>query len=88
MDGSLSPTLLAGALATIIYTTSHVPMLVRAYTTRDLGSYSLTQLLLSNVGNGVYWIYVCTLPIGPIWLLHTVYTLTSALMLAWWLRYR
>jgi hypothetical protein len=40
------------------------------------------------VGNGAYWIYISTLPVGPIWLLHTFYTLATALMLVWSLRYR
>ena len=88
MDGSLSPTLLAGVLAAIIFSSSHVPMLVRAYTTKDLRSYSFAQFVLSNMGNVVYWIYVATLPIGPIWLLHSFYTVANALMLVWWLRYR
>lgn len=87
MDNAFSLPLLAGALATVLFTTSQLPMLVRAYTTKDLRSYSRTQLVLSTAGNGVYWLYISTLPVGPIWLLHTFHTITTALMLGWYLRY-
>ena len=40
-------------------------MLVKAFRTRDLESYSLGNLLIANVGNGVHSIYVFSLPIGP-----------------------
>ncbi len=63
-------------------------MLVKAARTRDLASYSLGNLILSNVANAVHSIYVFNLPAGPIWALHVAYILASALMLAWWLRYR
>jgi hypothetical protein len=43
--------------------------------------------VLANVGNAVYSIYVFHLPPGPIWLLHTFYFVSSALMLFWSLRY-
>jgi hypothetical protein len=32
-------------------------------------------------------VYVFNLPPGPIWLLHTFYIISSALMLTWSLRY-
>lgn len=63
-------------------------MLVKAARTRDLASYSLGNLVLSNVANAVHSIYVFNLPAGPIWALHLAYVLASALMLAWWWRYR
>lgn len=63
-------------------------MLVKAARTRDLASYSPGNLVLSNVANAVHSIYVFNLPAGPIWALHIAYILASALMLAWWLRYR
>lgn len=63
-------------------------MLVKAARTRDLASYSLGNLVLSNVANAVHCVYVFNLPAGPIWVLHLAYVLASALMLAWWLRYR
>lgn len=63
-------------------------MLVKAARTRDLASYSLGNLVLSNVANAVHCVYVFNLPAGPIWVLHLAYVTASALMLAWWLRYR
>jgi len=63
-------------------------MLIKAARTRDLASYSLGNLLLSNVANVVHSVYVFSLPAGPIWLLHSSYVIASALMLVWCLRYR
>ena len=77
----------AGTLATIVFAASALPMLGKAARSRDLRSYSRTNLVLANVGNAVYSIYVFHLPPGPIWLLHTFYVVSSALMLFWSLRY-
>jgi hypothetical protein len=56
--------------------------------TKDLRSYSLAHIVVSNLGNGFYWIYIVTLPFGPIWLMHGFYTISAALMLLWYVRYR
>jgi uncharacterized protein with PQ loop repeat len=79
---------LAGTLSTVLFALGMLPMLVEAARTRDLASYSLGNLVLSNVANAVHSIYVFNLPAGPIWVLHLAYIVASALMLAWWLRYR
>jgi hypothetical protein len=79
--------ILAGVLATAIFTASTLPMLAKARRTRDLRSYSLANIGLANVGNLVQSVYVLSLPPGPIWALHAFYVLTSALMLGWCLRY-
>jgi hypothetical protein len=79
---------LAGSISTALFVVSAVPMLYKAARTRDLGSYSLGNLLLANVGNGFYAIYVFSMPVGPIWALHSFYMLSSALMLCWYLRYQ
>lgn len=79
--------ILAGALATVIFAASTLPMLVKARRTRDLASYSLGNIGLANVGNVVQSIYVLSLPPGPIWALHGFYLCSTALMLAWYLRY-
>jgi hypothetical protein len=63
-------------------------MLLRAFKTKDLRSYSPVNLLVSNLGNVFYWVYVGTLPFGPIWVMHSFYTLSSLLMLFWYMRYR
>ena len=80
--------LLAGMISTSIFTVSHIPMLIRAFRTKDLRSYSAANLVLANLGNAFHWLYIVELPFGPIWFLHTFYTLVSALMLYWYLHYR
>jgi uncharacterized protein with PQ loop repeat len=79
--------LAAGTVATILFAASVLPMLGKAARTKDLASYSRGHLVLANVGNLIYSLYVFHLPAGPIWLLHTFYAATSALMLFWSLRY-
>jgi uncharacterized protein with PQ loop repeat len=79
--------LVAGAASTLIFVSSVMPMLVKAARTKDLASYSLGNILLSNLGNAVYSIYVFTLPPGPIWVLHSFYVVSTGLMLFWYLRY-
>ena len=77
---------LAGAISTTIFALSTLPMLMKAFQTKDLSSYSLSNILLSNVGNVVHSIYIFHLPMGPIWLLHAFYLVTTGLMLVWYLR--
>ena len=77
----------AGAVAAVVFAASVLPMLGKAVRSKDLSSYSRGNLVLANVGNAVYSVYVFTLPPGPIWLLHTFYVLSSALMLIWSVRY-
>ncbi|MDQ0894355.1 hypothetical protein [Agromyces ramosus] len=79
---------LAGILSTGLFAMSYLPMLVKAARTKDLSSYSFGNLAITNVGNAVHSVYVFSLPLGPIWFLHTFYLVASALMLAWFLRYR
>ncbi len=85
MDSSLPVT--AGVIATVVFASSTVPMLGKAMRSKDLASYSRGNLVLANVGNAVYSVYVFSLPPGPIWLLHTFYVVSSALMLTWSVRY-
>jgi hypothetical protein len=80
--------LLAGMISTSIFTLSHIPMLVRAFRTKDLRSYSAANLVLANLGNAFHWLYVVNLPFGPIWFLHSFYTLVAGMMLFCYLRYR
>ncbi|MGH7428426.1 MAG: hypothetical protein ACREJ4_08760, partial [Candidatus Methylomirabilaceae bacterium] len=79
--------LLAGTASTVIFAVSMLPMLVKAARTKDLASYSLGNLFMSNVANVIHSVYVFSLPAGPIWLLHSSYVVASALMLVWCLRY-
>ena len=78
---------LAGGVSTIIFAGSVMPMIVKAVQTRDLASYSLGNLLLSNMGNLVHSVYIYSLPAGPIWALHAFYLVTTGFMLAMYLRH-
>lgn len=79
--------IIAGMASTLLYVSSTLPMLSRAFRTRNLGSYSLAHIALTNVGNWVYWVYVVGLPVGPVWLLHGFNTTAAGLMLILYLRY-
>ncbi|MGH3735788.1 MAG: hypothetical protein ACRDT6_09225 [Micromonosporaceae bacterium] len=77
----------AGAVSTTIFALSTLPMLLKAARTRDLASYSLGNILLSNLGNVIHSVYVFHLPAGPVWVLHSFYLVSTALMLFWYVRY-
>jgi uncharacterized protein with PQ loop repeat len=79
--------LVAGSISSLLFMSANVPMLLKAYKTRNMRSYSLSNIVLINIGNLLYWLYIIQLPSGPIWLLHSFYTLTTAVMLVWYLRY-
>ena len=83
----MSLPVLAGVFSTTIFAFSTLPMLLKAVRTKDLSSYSLGNILLSNLGNMIHSVYVFSLPAGPIWLLHIFYLVTTGLMLVWYLRY-
>ena len=78
---------IAGYLSTALFTVGTLPMLVKAFHTKDLASYSLGNILMSNVGNLIYSLYVFALPVGPIWFLHSYNLVSTALMLVWYLKY-
>jgi hypothetical protein len=78
--------LLAGLASTALFIGSYLPMLHKAWRTRDLASYSRPSLVLANVGNVTQAVYVASLPVGPIWFLHAFYLAASALMLGLHLR--
>jgi uncharacterized protein with PQ loop repeat len=82
-----APAVLAGMVSTTLFVVSYLPMLVKAYRTRDLTSYSLGNLVLANVGNAIHSVYVFSLPVGPIWFLHTFYVVSTIAMLMWHRRY-
>ena len=79
--------ILAGGVSSLIFATSTLPMLIKAYRTKDLSSYSLGYIAMNNLGNLIYSIYIFNLPFGPIWFLHSFNLVTTALMLYWYLRY-
>jgi len=78
----------AGSISSMLFITGNIPMLLKAYRTKDLRSYSLSNIVLVNIGNLLYWVYLSSLPLGPIWLLHSFYTLSMALLLLWYLQYK
>jgi uncharacterized protein with PQ loop repeat len=78
---------IAGAISTTLFAISTLPMVVKAYRTKDLKSYSMGYLLLGNAGNVFHSVYVFDMPPGPIWVLHTFYLVAAGLMLFWYLRY-
>lgn len=85
METSLAT--IAGFISTGLFAVGTLPMLAKAFRTKDLASYSLGNILMSNVGNVIYSIYVFQLPPGPIWFLYIYNLVSTALMLVWYLRY-
>jgi uncharacterized protein with PQ loop repeat len=79
--------IVAGTVSSLLFASGTFPMLWKAYQTKDLKSYSLGNITMSNIGNLIHWVYVSSLPFGPIWFLHSFYSLITALMLYWYLRY-
>jgi uncharacterized protein with PQ loop repeat len=79
--------ILAGVASTTLFALSNLPMVLKAARSRDLRSYSLGNLVLINVANVVHSLYVFSLPVGPIWLLHGFYLVASAIMLTLFLRF-
>jgi len=69
--------LIAGTVSTVAFAVSNLPMLRKALRTRDVSSYSLTSMAIINAANAVYSLYVFSLPLGPIWALHTFYYVVS-----------
>jgi uncharacterized protein with PQ loop repeat len=79
--------MLAGLVSSTIFISSILPMIFKAFKTKDLSSYSLGHLVMGNLGNTVYWLYVISLPFGPVWFLQAFFSTASALMLFCYLRY-
>ena len=80
--------IVAGTVSTVVFAVSNLPMLRKALRTRDVSSYSLSSLVMINSANVLYSLYVFTLPVGPIWALHTFYLVSCAIMLVLCLRQR
>jgi hypothetical protein len=77
--------LLAGSLSSLIFVSSNFPMLWKVIKTKNVKSYSLGQILLRNLGNWIYWIYVASLPVGPAWYLQCLFTLSGLVLLSCYL---
>ena len=83
----MSAATIAGVASTLMFAGSTLPMVVRAARTRDVSSYSRSHLFMTNAGNAVHTVYVASLPPGPVWLLHCMYSGVTAFMLAAHLRW-
>jgi uncharacterized protein with PQ loop repeat len=79
--------LMAGSVSTAVFVASTLPMLMKAGRTKNLASYSLGNIVLANVGNLIYAIYVVSLPFGPVWALHGFHLGATGLMLFWYVRH-
>jgi hypothetical protein len=79
---------LAGMVSTVVSPAASCRCFTKALRTSELSSCSLGNIALANVGDAVHSVYVVHLPPGPIWFLHTLYVVSSALMLYWYLRCR
>lgn len=49
----MSPAVVAGLASTVVFALSTLPMVARAFRTRDMTSYSRGHLVMTNVGNGI-----------------------------------
>lgn len=78
----------SGSIAGIIFAMASWNMVVKAWRTKDVSSYSLGQIVFNNVGNLFYWLYVASLPFGPIYFMHGFFTLVSVFMLICYFVYR
>jgi uncharacterized protein with PQ loop repeat len=79
--------LFAGSAAAAIFMISQLPMLIKAYRTKDLTSYSFANIGLANFGNVLYTVYLFQVPIGPAWAIHGFNLSTTGLMLFLYLRH-
>ncbi len=80
--------IIAGMLSSIIFASGTVSMLMKVIRTQDVDSYSLSSIILNNLGNLVYWVYIFSLPVGPIYFLHLFYTVAMIVMLLCFVLYR
>lgn len=78
---------IAGTISTIIFTLSNIPMLLKVARTHSLHSYSYAYIVMNNTANLIHWFYILAMPPGPVWFLHGFYTISSMIMLFWYLRY-
>jgi hypothetical protein len=60
----------AGSVSSPLFIAANGTMLLKAFKTRNLRSYSLSNIVLGNIGNVIHWVYISGLPAGPIWMLH------------------
>ena len=79
--------LAAGSISSLLFATSVFPMLLKVYKSHDMRSYSFGNIVMTNIANAVHWVYIGSLPFGPIWLLHGFFTVTALVLLFSYLCY-
>ena len=79
--------LFAGSVSSLIFIMGTLQMVIKALLTKDMDSYSASALVLNNIGNLIHWVYVLSLPPGPIYVLHGFFTLATVFLLIWWMIY-
>jgi len=80
--------IIAGSISSFIFICGTLSMLVKAWLTKDMASYSISALALNTGGNLIHWLYISSLPLGPIYALHGFHTVATVLMLVGSLVYR
>lgn len=80
--------LVAGMVSSCIFATGTMAMLVKTLRTKDVSSFSMVTMVANNIGNGVNWVYILSLPFGPIHILHGFYTIAAMIMLVCCIVYR
>jgi hypothetical protein len=78
---------ISGSVSSLMFVIGTLPMVIKAFKTKNLKSYSLENIILSNLGNFIYWIYQAGLPFGPAWFLHGFNTITTLFMLILYLHH-
>lgn len=78
----------AGLVSTAIFVMAGLPRLLKALRLRDMHSYSPLDLGLVLAGEAIYWVYVSSLPFGPVWLLQIFYTGVAVAMCTCYLRFQ
>ena len=86
--GTATYPVIAGALSSMVFMISGIPALTKAWRTKEMHSYSRTSLIIATVGNALHWLYIISLPLGPIYMLHGFATVSTALMLGWCIRFQ
>jgi hypothetical protein len=83
-----NPPVSAGAISPTIFALSTLPMLFTALRTKDLSSYSLSNILFANLGSIGHSLDVFSLLADPIWLRPSFYLVATSLMRSCYLRYQ
>ena len=81
-------TLIAGSISSALFIASTIPALAKVLHTKDMRSYRRSSLFIATLGNGMHWLYIVSLPIGPIYALHGFTTRSTTFMVVWSWKYQ